>query len=157
MDEWVKKLAEEYVPTDTPENQENTKLSVLLAASDVDINKMMKLLSTNGFKVVDIRVESTKDNQLPEVQAGMRVVTKKATQIGSNIMIKTPATLYTVASAVLPAGYVGDVLDVDKNCATVRFCANISVSGCDTSGYTDNLAYFVDTLDIPVKDLNILG
>lgn len=157
MDEWVTQLAEEYTSPDTPKKEENTKLSVLLATPDVDIDKMMRLLSTNGFHVVDIRVENTKDDKLPDLQAGMRVVTKTATQVGSDILIKTPTTLYKVAHAVLPAGYVGDVLSIDKNNATVRFCANISVSGRDASGYTDNLAYFVDTLDIPVKDLNILG
>lgn len=156
MDEWVNGLAEEYTPQEEAHRDEHTKLSVLLASADVDVNKMYKLLATNGFPVLDIRVQSTDDTALPQISAGMRVITKDAIQIGKDIMVKTPTTLYTVASAILPSGYVGDVVNVSENSATVRFCANISVSAVDRSGYSDNLDYFVDTLRIPVKDLNVL-
>ena len=158
MDEWVKKVAEDYSQQEqTSETPKNTKLSVLLSGADADINKLYKLLATNGFPVLDIRYASTQDTELPVITAGMRVMTKEATQIGSDIMIKTPTTLYTVASAVLPAGYIGDVVEVSENSAKVRFCANISVSAADRSGYIDKLDYYVDTVDIPLKDLNTLG
>ena len=157
MDNWVKRLAEEYAPQEElPREGKHTKLSVLLSTADVDINKLYKLLATNGFPVLDIRVQDTSIDALPVVAAGKRVITKEAVQVGSDIMVKTPTTLYTVASAVLPAGYVGDVLDVSENRATVRFCTNISVSAMDRSGYSDTLDYFVDTLSIPVTDLQIL-
>jgi hypothetical protein len=159
MNDWINGLANEYAPyenTAVDGKVQHTKLSILLASTDVDISKIHEILIKNQIPVLEIRIEQTSDEQLPPIEAGMRVCTKEAMSLGNNICIKTPATLYTVASAILPAGYVGDVLDVAENAATVKFGANIRVSAVDRSGYTDAVDYFVDTLTIPVKDLKIL-
>lgn len=156
MNKWINRLAAEFTPQNTtPQKAEHTKLSILLATADVDIPKIHEILVNNSIPVLEIRVEKTTDNMLP-VSAGMRVCTKDSILLGNDICIKTPATLYTVASATLPAGYVGDVLSVEGNAATVKFGANIRVSAVDRSGYTDSVDYYVDTLDIPVSNLKIL-
>ena len=157
MNKWIKRLAEEFTPQNTtPSKPEHTKLSILLASTDVDIAKIHSILVQNSIPILEIRVEPTGENELPPVETGMRVCTKASMNLGTNICIKTPATLYTVASATLPAGYVGDVLEVKENTATVKFGANIRVSAVDRSGYTDSVDYYVDTLDIPVSNLKIL-
>ena len=156
MNKWINRLAAEFTPQNTtPQKAEHTKLSILLATTDADIPKIHEILVNNSIPVLEIRVEKTTDDMLP-VSAGMRVCTKDSILLGNDICIKTPSTLYTVASATLPAGYVGDVLSVAENAATVKFGANIRVSAVDRSGYTDSVDYYVDTLDIPVSNLKIL-
>ena len=101
MENWIKRMAEEYAaPSDETSTSENTQLSVLLASKDIDVSKMYKLLSTNGFPVLDIRVQETNENQLPTLEAGDRVTTTASVSLGNNIMIKTPTMLYSVAKAV---------------------------------------------------------
>lgn len=156
MNKWINRLAAEFTPQNTtPQKAEHTKLSILLATTDADIPKIHEILVNNSIPVLEIRIEKTSDDMLP-VEAGMRVCTKDSILLGNDICIKTPSTLYTVASATLPAGYVGDVLSVAENAATVKFGANIRVSAVDRSGYTDSVDYYVDTLDIPVSNLKIL-
>lgn len=157
MNKWINRLAAEFTEQNTtPTKAEHTKLSILLATTDVNIPKIHEILVKNSVPVLEIRVEKTTDDVLPPVEAGMRVCTKDAILMGNDICIKTPTTLYTVASAILPAGYVGDVQEVRENSATVKFGANIRVSAVDRSGYTDSVDYYVDTLDIPVSNLKIL-
>lgn len=157
MKEWIDGLANEYAEAPISQGKaKHTKLSLLLASADVNISKIREILIKNRIPVLEIRVETTEESQLPDIEPGMRVCTNASVDLGKDIMIKTPATLYTVASAVLPIGYVGDVVGVTENSATVRFGANIRVSAVDRSGYMDSVDYFVDTLDIPVKDLTIL-
>ena len=156
MNKWINRLAAEFTPQNTtPQKAEHTKLSILLATTDADIPKIHEILVNNSIPVLEIRIEKTNDDMLP-VEAGMRVCTKDSILLGNDICIKTPSTLYTVASVTLPAGYVGDVLSVAENAATVKFGANIRVSAVDRSGYTDSVDYYVDTLDIPVSNLKIL-
>lgn len=154
MENWIKRMAEEYAaPSDETSTSENTQLSVLLASKDIDVSKMYKLLSTNGFPVLDIRVQETNENQLPTLEAGDRVTTTASVSLGNNIMIKTPTMLYSVAKAVLPVGYIGEVVNTTKTSATVLFDANIKVTATDREGYTDAVEYYVETAEVPLSNL----
>ena len=155
MEEWIKRIAEEFAPAEenTTKESTNTQLSVLLASSDVDVQKMHKLLTTNGFPILDIRIEETKEQQLPQFEVGDKVTTTASVEVARDVMIKTPTMLYTVASAVLPMGYIGEVVNVEKDAVNVLFDANISVTASDRAGYVDSLDYYVETVKVPLKDL----
>lgn len=156
MSTWIEKLAEDFSSEPKPGKEESTHLSIAIASSDVDTGKLYKLLSANGFPVVDISESKTEEKPPVPPAEGTMVTTTASVELGKGIMIKTPVTLYTVASAVLPAGYIGEVVKADKNAATVRFDANISVQAMDRSGYLDNVDYFVDTVEVPLNKLTVL-
>lgn len=157
MDTWIKKLAEDISETtvEPVEQEKSTHLSLVVAAPDVDMQKLYKLLTSNGFPVMDIRLSNTEE-EIPQVSEGDRVETTASVVLGTGIKIKTPTTLYTVASVVLPAGQLGEVVGVEKNAATVRFDANIRVEASDRSGYLDYVDYFVDNAEIPLANLKTL-
>lgn len=156
MNTWIEKLAEDFSSEPKPGKEESTHLSITIATKNVDVNKLYKLLSANGFPIVDISETNTKEKPPVPPESGAMVTTTASVDIGNNIMIKTPVSLYTVASAVLPAGYIGEVVKADKNAATVRFDANICVEATDRSGYLNNLDYFVDTVEVPLNKLKSL-
>lgn len=153
---WIEKFANEYAEAQSTTNTEgSTQLEITVALPEIDVGKVYNLLSKNGFPVLDICVADNKSKE-PNLNTGDRVTTTASCVVGSNIMIKTPAMLYTVAHATVPAGYIGDVVSVKDGIATVLFDANITVEAEDRSGYIDTVDYYIETANIPVKDLKIL-
>lgn len=157
MDEWIKRLAEDYASeVEIPNTPESTRLSLVVASPEVDVRRMFKLLSSNGFPIVDISVSNTEDPVPPTFKEGDRVVTTAAMDVGSNITIKTPAMLYTIDKATLPAGYIGEVKASNEKTATVVFDANIRVEATDRSGYLDTVDYYVEEVEVPLGSLKTI-
>lgn len=155
MNDWIKDMAQEMVPQEDPSMYgKNTQVIITLSGEDADIGKMFKLLASNGFPVLDIKTE-LKDQTFP-LNPGDKVQIQKDVVASTNVIMKTPVSRYIIAEAVLPAGYMGEVVSTSKDTATVNFDANIQVSAVDQSGYMEKVAYYVGTLDIKKKDLKRL-
>lgn len=155
MEDWITELANEYTPdTETGLTGGKTEVHVVLASDKADIAKLHKLLISNGFPVLEVKcLEKEADKpMLP----GSRVQTSSDVVASTNCLIKTPTALYTIAEAVLPAGYIGEVVGIEKDAATVNFDANIKVTAKDQSGYLSTQDYYVGTLKVDLKDLNVL-
>lgn len=155
MEDWITELANEYTPdTETGLTGGKTEVHVVLASDKADIAKLHKLLISNGFPVLEIKCLE-KEAEKPMLP-GSRVQTAADVIASQNCLIKTPTALYTVAEAILPAGYIGEVVGVEKNAATVNFDANIKVTAKDQSGYLSTQDYYVGTLKVDLKDLTVL-
>lgn len=152
MTEWIKAMAAEMVPPEDPSiSSKNTEVRVVIAAENVDMGKLFKLLNSNGFPVVDIKQE-IKKSDTPMVEGDMVQVNRDIVA-NSNITMKTSTALYNIPEAVLPAGYMGQVVASNKNAVTVQFDANIPVTAYDQSGYISKVSYYVGTLELNKKDL----
>lgn len=152
MTDWINKLAAEMVPQEDPSMYaKNTEVRLVVAEEEVDIGKMHKLLTSNGFPVIDIKTE-LKDQSKP-INEGDMVQVNHDIVANSNITMKTPTALYTIPEAVIPCGYLGQVVAKTKDTITVQFDANIPVTAYDKSGYIEKVSYYVGTLELSKKDL----
>lgn len=157
MCNWINKMAEDYsyMAQTHDTDDKTTAVNLVIASDDVDVSKMYKLLSTNGFPVIDVCVLDKQDVK-PSINIGERVTTNASYTVGKDVMVKTPCSLYTIASVVLPSGCIGDVVGVTEKTASVLFDANIKVEATDRSGYTDTMDYYVESVEVPLDILNIL-
>ncbi len=147
MTDWINKLAAEMVPQEDPTMYEkNSQVILTLAGENPDLPKLYKLLSSNGFPILDMKTE-LKDQNFP-INEGDKVQVQHDVVASTNITMKTPVSRYTIAEAVLPAGYMGEVIATTKDTATVNFDANIEVSAVDQSGYIEKVAYYVGTITV---------
>lgn len=152
MTDWIKKMAQEMVPQEDPSMySKNTQVIITLASESADMGRLFKLLTSNGFPVIDIKTEM-KDQDFP-LHEGDKVQIQHDVVAGTNVLMKTPVSRYIIAEAILPAGYMGEVVSTTKDTATVNFDANIEVSAVDQSGYIEKVAYYVGTRTINKKDL----
>ena len=153
MEEWIKTLAAEMVPQEDPSMYEkNTQICLTLTGENVDIQKLYKLLTSNGFPVIDIKQEM-KEQNLPINEGDMVQTSRDIVANKNTVTMKTPTALYSIPEAVLPQGYLGQVVAKTKDTITVKFDANIPVTAYDQSGYIEKVAYYVDTLELSRKDL----
>lgn len=155
MEEWINDLVQKYASaTEGSDGGHNTKVTLLIAGEELDLKKLHNTLASNGFPVLDVCVEEAERTKI--INEGDRVQTNKSVVASKNCLIKTPTALYTVAEAVLPMGYIGEVVTKTNKTASVKFDANIKVTASDQSGYLSSIDYYVETLDIPLDDLNVL-
>ena len=153
--DYINELAQQYAPMDeAPQAGKRTEVYITLASDEADLGKLHKLLASNGFPVLDLQIKEQECEK--PILAGSRVQTNNPVMASEHVVMKTPTTLYTVAEAVLPARYIGEVVSIEKNAATVNFDANIKVTARDSSGYLSTQDYYVGTLKVDLKDLNVL-
>lgn len=155
MDTWITKLAQEYTPaTETGFSNKGTEVKLIINTDNVDIEKLHRLLQSNGFPILDISFSSV-EQQKP-IQEGTIVQTQNAVVAGAHCIMKTPTNKYTVDEAVLPAGYIGEVVHLNKESAVVNFDANIQVTAVDQSGYISKVAFYVGTLEVKKNNIKAL-
>ena len=156
MEEWINDLIQKYAFVEPTEetSSHNTKVTILIAGESPDVKKLHNLLASNGFPVLDVCIEETEQTKV--INEGAMVQTNKSVVATTNCLMKTPTALYTVKEAVLPIGYIGEVVSKTDKTASVKFDANIKVTASDQSGYISSVDYYVGTLDIPFEDLNVL-
>lgn len=155
MKDWINDLANASMPIqDKPKEKQYTQVQLVFGADDVNLGKLYNVLKENGFPVEEVFSYTGTDQE--DVKPGDMIKTTEPVTAGVNSLMKTQATLYTIPEAVIPEGYIGEVVSVDAKTADIKFDANIDVTAFTNSGNLEKVAYYVGTIKIAKQKIKLL-